>query len=182
MLVHYQLEKLPKAGPRLDGAAAAASFRFLAWPQGSAAGSAARAAAATLLARMAASCAALPFLSPLEDDDKEKEEEEEEEEASAARLAMAAAEASTLADMPATVGFSAPFLFMYFPIPMLPLPPDEEDPEEEDEEEEEEEEEEEDSAQFRVPQFYSPGEDLRREDAAAAKSPRYRRGAYRRNR
>ena len=40
----------------------------------------------------------------------------------------------------------------------------------------EEEEEEEDRAQFRVPQFYSPGEDLRIEDAAAArKAAKYRR-------
>ena len=42
--------------------------------------------------------------------------------------------------------------------------------------EEDKEEEEEDSARYRVPQFYSPGEDLRREDAAAAaKASRYKR-------
>ena len=36
-----------------------------------------------------------------------------------------------------------------------------------------------DPAQFRVPQFYSPGEDLRAEDAAAAaSSAKYRRKSY----
>jgi DNA repair protein RadA/Sms len=45
----------------------------------------------------------------------------------------------------------------------------------------EEEKEEEDRARFRVPQFYSPGEDLRAEDAAAAaKAARYGRRNYRR--
>jgi hypothetical protein len=47
---------------------------------------------------------------------------------------------------------------------------------EREEEGEGDEEEEEDRAQFRVPQFYSPGEDLRIEDAAAArKAAKYRR-------
>ena len=51
----------------------------------------------------------------------------------------------------------------------------------EDNDDDDDDEEEEDRAQYRVPQFYSPGEDLRREDAAAAaKASRYRKGGYRR--
>ena len=50
------------------------------------------------------------------------------------------------------------------------------------EEEEEEKEEEEDRAQFRVPQFYSPGEDLRVEDAQAARRAAKYRRSYKKKR